>query len=181
MSNSGGSRVDRSQPRLVETLRSALRGDRFWYGFLSSKSDDQYGLHLAVLVEPYLQLLISGRKTLESRFSRRQTPPYGIVSVGDVLLLKRSGGPILGICQVAETWFYQVDWAICEEIRRRFSDGLCVQKEEDFWEKVGMASFATLMRVSHVHALRPVSYQKRDRRAWVVLRSRSSQLRLKLR
>ena len=176
--------MDLSQPRLVEQIRSALGGDRFWDDLLCrlvSEGDYPYGLHLVVVVEPYLQLLISGRKAFESRFSRRLTPPYGIVSGGDVLLLKGSGGPILGICQVEETWFYRVNQATCEEIRRRFSEGLCIQDEKSFWDKIRIRSFATLMRVSHVCALAPVSYPKHDRRPWVVLRSRSPQLGLRLR
>src|SRR5688572_1110592 len=64
-------------------------------------------VHLAVVREPYLSLIITGKKTIESRFSRHDRPPYGCVMRGDVLLLKEPAGPIVAIAQVRQTWSFR--------------------------------------------------------------------------
>lgn len=43
-------------------------------------------IHLAILTEPYLEWILSGKKTVESRFSIHRVPPFGVVSPGDAFL-----------------------------------------------------------------------------------------------
>ena len=66
-----------------------------------SVSAPPVSLHLAVLVQPYLDFILDGQKTIESRFSIRPIPPYRRVESGDIVLLKASGGPIVGAFFVA--------------------------------------------------------------------------------
>src|SRR5690349_4668447 len=58
--------------------------------------------HLAILREPYLTRVLSGEKTVESRFARVRAAPYGRVAPGDLIWLKRVGGPIAGVARAAE-------------------------------------------------------------------------------
>ena len=67
------------------------------------------GVHLAIFVEPYLELVLAGKKTIESRFSANRCPPYNAVKKGDLLLLKRSGGPVVGVATVGQVWSYDLD------------------------------------------------------------------------
>jgi hypothetical protein len=60
------------------------------------------GVHLAVMVEPYLSFLLQGRKSIESRFSRNAIAPYYQIETGDLVLLKLTGGPVLGCFTAAE-------------------------------------------------------------------------------
>ena len=53
------------------------------------------GLHLAVLKEPYLEFILKGEKTVESRFSIRRRAPYKRVEKGDVVILKQQSGNVL--------------------------------------------------------------------------------------
>jgi hypothetical protein len=125
-------------------------------------------VHMAVFVEPYLQYILDGRKTIESRFSVNRCPPYGRVREGDIVLLKRSGGPVYGICQVAQVWFYRLDRKSWEEIRENFSLALCAQ-DPQFWKDREAASFATLMRIKNVRSIDPIEIPKKDRRGWVFI------------
>ena len=152
-------------------IRSIAEGHPYWesrLGQLDSRQAPSYNLHLAILVEPYLQFILEGRKTVESRFSSRRLPPYRSVSSGDVILLKRSSGPILGICEIAEVWFYRLDPASWAVIRTEFTQAMCAQ-DPDFWRNRVKASFATLMRIQNVIRVSPIKCGKRDRRGWVVL------------
>jgi hypothetical protein len=143
------------QPAWVEVIEQLLQGrDR--------------GVHLAVLVEPYLQFILDRTKTVESRFSRRRCPPFGRVSEGDVILLKRAAGPVIGLCTVSDVWSYHLDPRTLTEIRDRF--GAAIQPQSGFWEDRREAAFATLMRIEGARTMPDIRVPKRDRRGWVVLR-----------
>ncbi|NEO46376.1 MAG: ASCH domain-containing protein [Moorea sp. SIO4A3] len=137
-----------------------------------------FRLHLAIFVEPYLQFILDGEKTVDSRFSTRRFAPYNRVEKGDVVLLKKSSGPIVGICQVSYVWFYELDPESWRTIKG-FADAICAQ-DPDFWKQREAASFATLMRIQNVKPIEPIKFVKRDRRGWVVLHERSNQLQLDL-
>jgi dephospho-CoA kinase len=166
--------------RLVHEVRSAVQGDPFWRQYLwqwTAPHEVCYTLHLAILIEPYLQFILEGRKTVESRFSARRSAPYGAVQRGDVVILKRSGGPVVGVAQVAHAWFYRLDPQSWESIRKEFTEALCAQ-DPGFWQTRQHASFATLMRLQHVQALTPITCTKQDRRGWVILQRPSHQMSL---
>jgi ASC-1-like (ASCH) protein len=149
---------------LRKSVRTALREDSFYRALLEIDSR----LHLAVLVEPYLSLLLSGRKTVESRFSMTRRSPFRQVKANDILILKRSAGPVVGVCRVAEVQFYQLDRATLAHLRKTFHESLAIE-DERFWERQGEMRYATLMRVSHAMALDGIRCGKRDQRGWVTL------------
>jgi hypothetical protein len=132
------------------------------------QSGSRVGLHLAVFVEPYLSFLLQGKKTIESRFSVNKHAPFGQVQSGDVLVLKRSSGPVCGVCRVADVWFYHLDPRTWIEIEQ-YAEGLCMDGSA-FWEKKKAASFATLMRVEQVQPVKEFDIDKDDPRSWVVVR-----------
>ena len=172
--------IQNSLKPLVDQLRSAVQGDSFWESYLeqlSSLGAATFTLHLAILVEPYLQFILDGKKTVESRFSTRKFAPYNRVDKGDVVLLKQSSGPIVGLCQVNYVWFYQLDPESWRTIREDFAAAICAQNP-DFWKEREAATFATLMRIQHVKSIEPIKFAKRDRRGWVVLHENSAQLQL---
>ena len=165
---------------LVEHIGTELYADEFWGSYLQEKVlayPPSVSTHLAVFVEPYLQYILDGKKTVESRFSVRHTPPYGIVRDGDVVVLKRVAGPVLGVCRVVNTWDYELNPESFTELRAEFAAALCAQDPE-FWAVRAGASYATLMRLGNVCQLRPLHVKKSDRRGWVVLKRRTNQLLL---
>lgn len=180
MKNSGT--IQNSLLPLVDELLLAVQGDPFWESYLKqlkTPSSATFTLHLAILVEPYLQFILEGKKTVESRFSTRRFAPYNRVEKGDVVLLKQSSGPIVGVCQVAYAWFYELDPDSWRTIKKDFAIAICAQ-DPDFWKQREAASFATLMRIENVKSISPIKFTKRDRRGWVVLQESSGQLQLNL-
>lgn len=167
---------------LVDDLQLALKGDSFWESYLERlnlHSSQPLALHLAILVEPYLQFILEGQKTVESRFATRRFAPYNRVNKGDIVLLKRSSGPIVGICQVTYVWFYELEPESWQMIQEKFAAAIC-PKDDNFWQERQKASYATLMRIQNVRPITPIKFVKRDRRGWVVLRENSGQLQLDL-
>jgi len=156
---------------LLQHLRSAARREPKWSDALSALLDGDsavVGVHLAILVEPYLRFVLDRTKTIESRFSRNGCPPFERVTAGDILLLKRSSGPIVGLCTVTDVWDYRLTPSTMSEIQNRFGRAICPQ--DGFWEDRRDAAFATLMRVDDARPLPDLVIPKRDRRGWVVLR-----------
>jgi hypothetical protein len=169
-----------SHLRLVEDVQNVVRGDKYWedyMGRLSTNGATPFSLHLAVMVEPFLRFMLDGTKTVESRFSVNRCAPYGRVGKGDVILLKKSGGPIVGLCAITYAWFYQLDPASWRTIRDEFGKAICAQ-DPAFWQERQSANYATLMRVRHVRTITPIKFEKRDRRGWVVLREAPTELPL---
>lgn len=156
----------RSADVLVRTEK-LLCSDVRWSGYFECAT----AVHLAVLVEPFLTHILEGRKTIESRFSVTRSPPYNRVSSGDLVLLKRSSGPVVGVLRVghvenveltAETW----------PAVRALSSSLCA--DANFWSSREAKRFATLLGVGDVRALPDMQIDKVDRRPWVVLREAQS-------
>lgn len=154
-----------------QAVRQAVLEYEFWSEYLHalwSGKRHPFSVHLAIFVEPYLTYVLDGRKTVESRFSAVRCPPYRRVQRGDVVLVKASGGPVVGLFLVGQTWSYRLDQSSWKTIRQEFADALCAQDPE-FWTKRETASFATLMQVDKVQRIEPIPWVKRDRRGWVVL------------
>ena len=155
---------------IISILGTSLSSDPYWAPALKELSVTEGAqVHLGVFIEPYLQLIIEGKKTLESRFSINRSAPYCKVNQGDILLLKRSGGPIVGVCRIIHSWSYTLDvqqWAM---LKTQHAKALCID-DPAFWERKQKSKYATLMQIRHVQALDPsILFKKSDRRGWIVL------------
>lgn len=163
----------------LSAVARLLRDDPKWSDLantLTARAVPDRSVHLAVFVDPFLEYILSGKKTVESRFSAVRFPPYGRVARGDIVLLKESGGPVVGICEVGAAWFYRLNADSWKTIRREFAVAICAE-DPGFWQSREQAEFATLMYVSRTKRLPPVAWPKRDRRGWVVVRDgRTAQL-----
>lgn len=168
------------QTLLANNLVPAVQGNKFWEENINQmlrQPSSPFALHLAVFVEPFLQYVLDGSKKIESRFSSVRCAPYNSVKAGDIILLKKTGGPVVGLCKVTSVWFYELDGNSLQEIRERYAKALRAD-DSTFWEHRKGAAFATLMRIKHVHRVDPIKIDKKDRRGWVVLRAASAQMDL---
>lgn len=127
------------------------------------------GIHLAVFAEPFLSFLLLGRKTLDSRFSIHPIAPYLQVSSGDLILIKRSGGPIVAAAIAGDVKYHAVTPKVLKAVRLEYSGKLCAT--DDFWKSKKRARYLTLIELAEVFKLSDIIANKRDRRGWVVLRS----------
>ena len=96
---------------------------------------------------------------MESRFSLRRFAPFERVESGDIILLKRSSGPITGICRVVDAWFYHLDAVSWITIRKEYM-AVFVSRDPVFWERRRSAAFASLVRIADVRTITPVAFHK---------------------
>jgi hypothetical protein len=156
----------------LDELREQVDGHHFWLTYLSdaTRPRSRVGIHLAIFAEPFLSMVLSGEKTIESRFSRNRCAPYGQIDDGDIILLKEVAGPICGLALACRTWCYDLRIEPIDRIRHRF--GAAIRADDEFWSSRADAHYATLIELGAPASIAPVSCDKRDRRGWVSLRSR---------
>src|SRR5437762_3014223 len=99
---------------LVDAISTRLEVQNYWQRRFTDSDPNVPTMHLGVFAEPFLQFVLDGSKTIESRFSVNRRAPYGAVRTGDMLLLKRPAGPVVAVAEVAQVWYYELDpgaWA----------------------------------------------------------------------
>jgi ASC-1-like (ASCH) protein len=154
---------------LLSDLRVALAKHRFWTRSLSVQNEKRFTLHLGIFREPYLTSIMEGKKTIETRFAKRPCAPYQRIAAGDIIVLKRAAGRIVGVCMAERVWFYRLDVESFSRIKQTFGSAIC-PADESFWDACKQSTVATLILVSNVAAASNVQFKKRDRRGWVVFK-----------
>lgn len=129
--------------------------------------------HLAILKKPYLDLILEGRKTVESRFLKTRKEPFGQVRAGDVLFLKESSGPVCGKAVVSAVKSYEnLMPARMDELKRRYNYLIC--GDDEYWKKKNDCGFGVLVWLCNAERIEPVWISKKDWRGWVVLTEREN-------
>lgn len=125
--------------------------------------------HLAIFKGKAGELILSGQKTMESRFSKAKIAPYGVISSGDLVYIKPAGKEIIGQFRVKKVIFYDgLTVRDLTELRERYSKELSV--DGDYWQK-RQPNYGTLIFIGEVNPFitSPIKYPKKDLRGWVVL------------
>ncbi|TCC39363.1 hypothetical protein E0H50_05345 [Kribbella sindirgiensis] len=146
--------------QFLETARSHEE----WSAFVG---ESKRNVHLAVMIEPFLSYIFEGQKTIESRFSSHAIAPYRQIKVGDLVLLKRTGGPVVGAFIASSVEFVELHDRELDRLRRDYSTAICA--DEEFWQARSDKRYATLIGVNNPVELPPLPIAKADRRGWVPL------------
>lgn len=126
--------------------------------------------HLAIFKGDGGEKILLGKKTIESRFSKRKNPPYGTISSGDIVYIKPSGQDPIGQFRVKKVIFYNgLEIGDFGAIREKYGKELAV--DEAYWEAHKGARYGTLIFISQSSRFitAPIKIPKKDLRGWVVL------------
>ena len=124
--------------------------------------------HLAILKKPYLEAILDGSKTVESRFTKTRRAPYGQVHPGDRLFLKQSSGPVCAAATVSAVKTYaNLTPKEISDIKRRYNR--YIAGDGQYWKGRADCNFGSLFWIKDVRTIEPVRIIKKDWRAWVVL------------
>ena len=138
---------------------------------------NDFGVHVAIFAEPYLTYLIQGKKTLESRFSVNKISPYGKVYEGDLVLVKKGGGPVVAAFKAGKVRFYsKLNVGKLKMLEAEFAAVICSTEDPEFWKNRENSKFATLIEVSAVKQLEPFTVGKSDRTAWSIVQNKVNSL-----
>ena len=126
--------------------------------------------HLAIFRGFLAEDILAGKKTIESRFSKRHDPPFGVISAGDLVYVKPAGKDIIGQFRVKKVIFFDgLDSADLNQIKERYNDQICA--DTDYWQSHKEAKYGTLIFIDEYQSFitSPVRISKKDLRGWVVL------------
>jgi len=124
--------------------------------------------HLVIFKKPYLDLILAGEKTVESRLARTKRPLFGRVAAGDTLFLKQSCGPVCAVATAAAVkHFAELTPGQITTIKQQYNR--LIKGDDDYWQGKADCKFALLVWLKDVRPIEPVRIPKRDWRAWVVL------------
>ncbi len=131
--------------------------------------------HLAIMKPATIQAILSGGKTIESRFSQARIAPFGVIDPGDLVYMKEPGGEIIGQFRVKKVFTYQgltpedID-QIIDQYGSQIDSG---QPAEDqrYWRSKRQSRYGTLIFISAAERLitSPIRFTKSDQRGWMVL------------
>ncbi len=124
--------------------------------------------HLVILKRFYLDLIFSGRKTVESRFLKTRRYFFDRLGAGDILFLKESSGPVCGKAKVAAVKkFENLQPARIKKIKEQYNKSIC--GTEEYWKSRINSRYGILVRLTDIERIEPVYIRKSDWRSWVVL------------
>ncbi|MBN2456200.1 MAG: ASCH domain-containing protein [Sedimentisphaerales bacterium] len=124
--------------------------------------------HLVVLKKSYLEAILAGRKTIESRFTKNRCQPFGQVAQGDKLFLKISSGPVCATAAVSNVRsFDDITAEKLNSIRKQYNFHIC--GSDTYWQSKADCRYGLLLWLTDVKTIKPVRINKKDWRGWVVL------------
>lgn len=138
-------------------------------------NDKKINLHIGLFVEPYLSLILNGKKTIESRFSKVKIIPFNSVELGDFILLKKSSGPIYGVIEAGKIHNFYVVPNTMWLIKDKFGKELCLT--EEFWEHKKNSKYATLIEIASIIKFEnPIEFKiHKNRQSWIIFKKQITQ------
>ncbi|MBX2853123.1 MAG: hypothetical protein KTR15_15420 [Phycisphaeraceae bacterium] len=134
-------------------------------------------IHVAILKPGYIDAILEGRKTIESRLTKAMQPPHGRVEPGERLFFKASGGPFMATALAGGVQLFedlQAGGLKC--LRKRYNKQ--IGGDDTYWELKKDSRLATLIELKQAEPIDvgpkyKVAYMK----AWYVLDEALSPLR----
>jgi ASC-1-like (ASCH) protein len=129
--------------------------------------------HLVILKRFYLDMILSGRKTVESRFLKTRRHFFDRLGAGDILFLKESSGPVCGKAKVtAVKRFENLQPKHIEKIKSTYNRAIC--GTEEYWKSSINSIYGILVWLTDIERIEPIYIRKSDWRSWVVLTTREN-------
>jgi hypothetical protein len=109
-------------------------------------------IHVAILMRPYLRLILEGRKTIESRLTMRPIVPFRAIRTGERIFFKASSGPFMATAIAGDVFFHDgLTRASVAELRERFNDDVC--GDAAYWNRKRDCKCATFIELTRVHPI----------------------------
>jgi len=125
--------------------------------------------HIAILKQPFFDMVLSEEKTIESRWSMVKVAPYKKVSVGDKILLKETCKDVTATANVKKVQFYELTPEIVEDIRIKYGKQIGTDKFED-WKSTLQKKYCTLIWLDEVTPVTPIKVKRSNGAGWIVLK-----------
>ena len=120
--------------------------------------------HVAILDKKrkLLAKIISGEKTIESRWYKAKVTPWDRIKKGEIIYFKESGDPVSVRAKVAEVMQFYLPQTNVSELLQKYGKEICFT-EPDFSKKVEWCSerkYCILIRLKEVQQIEPFDIDK---------------------
>jgi hypothetical protein len=124
-------------------------------------------IHIAIVDSHTAHLILQGKKHIETRFSINKHIPYGRISEGEIIFIKISGGPIVGVMQAERVCFYaDLNVDDVNDLKSEYND--LIQAKNEYWKQKRTSRFATFIYLSNIEQTEPFWLNKKDRSGWCI-------------
>ncbi len=124
--------------------------------------------HIAIMREPYYSLILSGKKTIESRFSKNRCIPYEKVKVGDVIYFKKTGCDVNVTATIDSILYYELNPEKVEKIRIKYGKQIGTDEPKD-WKVTKSKKYCSLFFIKDVKQITPFSVPRSNGAGWLLL------------
>ena len=131
--------------------------------------------HLAILRKSAIEAILSGKKTIETRFSQHRIAPYGKVSVGDLIYLKPPGQDLVGQFKAKKIIYFEgLEEEDLDKIFKEYGPKIKTggkEEDEKYQAEKKSSKFGTLIFISESERFitSPIKVKKKDLRGWMVM------------
>ncbi len=120
--------------------------------------------HLAILDKKrkLLSKIISGEKTIESRWYKAKVTPWDRIKKGETIYFKESGEPVSVKAIISEVMQFYLPQTNVSELLHKYGKDICFE-EKDFSKLVEWCSerkYCILMRLAQVQQIEPFEIDK---------------------
>ena len=125
--------------------------------------------HLAIFKQPFYDMVLSGEKTIESRWSMNKIAPYNKVNIGDEILLKLTGQLVTATAEVKDFKYFELTPEIAEDIRLKYGREIGIDKFEN-WDETRQKKYLTLIWLEDVTIIKPLRVPRSNGSGWIILK-----------
>lgn len=127
--------------------------------------------HIAIMRQPFLNMVLSGEKTIESRWSMHKVAPYNKVATGDIILFKETGKDITVKAIVRSVKYFELTPQLVDDIRVKYGKKIGTDKFED-WKTTLTKKYCTLIWLDKVEQISPIKAEKSHGAGWIVCKEK---------
>lgn len=124
--------------------------------------------HLAILKQPFLDMILSGEKTIESRWAMHKIAPFNKLSVGDEILLKETSKDVIATAKVKDFKYFELTPKVADEIKQKYGKEIGVYKFEN-WENYRNKKYCTLIWLENVEKVKPFKVKRSNGAGWLII------------
>lgn len=105
--------------------------------------------------------ILSGRKTIESRWYQTRRAPWDGAKAGDTVFFKNSGEPVIAKATISKVLQFEIKTAAdAARVVRKYGKKICLlNNNPDTWER--LPRYAILLFLEHPQRMKPFAIDKR--------------------
>ncbi len=119
--------------------------------------------HVAIMSKPrkLIQKILSGEKTIESRWYKNRYPPWNRIKPGDIVYFKDSGEPVTVKADVEKV--LQFDNLNPEKIKyiiEKYGDKIAIRNRDERSEYYSTRNYCILIFLKNAYSIKPFNIDK---------------------